>query len=182
MVFKSMPMYIKNLLITESHLGLDIISMYPNPIKKTQEILSNLRGVRKLGYSLTVDRFECLAKLPCLSSLSIEISRLGFYKFPEAIDDTQRLTELSISIDNVVLTRAFANYFKYFKHLIKLSIFIGENVGDSSVLLGPVGLLAKNRKLHTLVLAGCVEYFDLEHHRSALDSIKNLEIIGRQWT
>lgn len=49
-----MPMSVKNLLITESHLGLDIISMYPNPIKKTQEILSNLRGVRKLGHSLTL--------------------------------------------------------------------------------------------------------------------------------
>lgn len=170
---------IRYLEIRDSYLGLDLVNNYPHPINNPQSMLRSMRLLRTLGYALTLDKYELLAQLPNLRVLKINIISLSFYEFPAAIDDaSHHLAELYIEFAHCSITRKFAECMNKFKHLIKLTLSIGDRVNDSKELLGTVGHLAEHGRLHTVVLTGHVNYLELDNHRAMLSRIKDLRIVN----
>lgn len=142
-------------------------------------ILENLPKVKQLGLigkQIINVGWEKLAQMPKLNRLDMQITNYNFYKYAEAIDETQKLTELNITIDDFIVTFEFAECFERFIHLTKLSICIGTNVDNPQFIVPHLNFLGKNHKLKSLVLAGSTEYLDLSENNEELKDIKELRL------
>lgn len=143
-------------------------------------LLENLPKVKSLGLigrnRLVTDGFEHFAKLSNLVKLEIQVTSANFCHYPDAIDDTQQLQEMNLTIDGFAVTHQFASSFAKFRHLEKLSIFIGLEVSEANLLLFYLNQLGKHGKLESLVLAGFTQNLDLDETNSQLRNIKKLRV------
>lgn len=176
-VFHLIPASIRKLHLIDSHIGLNCLSSYPDCLTHSHRFLGSLRKARKVGSILTVENYENLAKLNNLCSLRLDISTPNFRQFADALDDSQKLTELYLSIGNCIITEEITGMFQKFKELTKLTLHVGVHVIDSDSLLRPIGLLAKHGKLRTLVLSGCVEGLDLDDIGYELAYVKDVQVL-----
>lgn len=145
-------------------------------------LLKNLQNVRTLGligYRLIASGYEHFATLPSLVRLDLQVTTADFRDYPAAIvdPDTQQLRELNIALSNrMVLDDRFAESFRNFTHLTRLTIYIGVYVGHFQAMLPHLNALGKFGKLETLILAGCTGQIGLDENRSQLQHVKHVRV------
>lgn len=187
------PISLRNLCLTNSRLRFKYLADYLKTNRNVKELcfhmqedkvdlsilqpnLQHIQSLSVIGQGIVNHGFEHLAKLPKLTRLDIQITNSDFYKYPEAINDNQKLVEMNLTINSLNVTYKFAESFENFMHLSKLTICIGVVVGNAKLLLRYLNYLGKYGKLETLVLAGCTQYLELDESNYKLRHIKRLRV------
>lgn len=162
--------------IKDFFLAVDSISFLPG-------ILKNLRNVENLGIRFEEPfdgNFQELAKMPKLVKLHINVHGSTFLTYTSAIDETHALSELHISLQDVVINPRFAAGFGNFRHLTKMIVHIKNRVTNSHLLLRPIGTLAREAKLKSLVISGQTFVLDLHNNGHHLEGIEQLHICEKR--
>lgn len=160
------------------------------PAKKKNSLhlnkfVTNLYRVEQLalvGRKIATYGYVDLAKLPNLIRLDIHIRSTTFSEYPNSLDadQDQKLDELHISMENINVTKKFAECFERFIHLTKLTVYIGSGVKNSQDLLLYFGRLSENSKLESLTLAGNIDGFGLEVNYFEIAGIKEVRVCTNQ--